>query len=70
MKYQRVIRHGHSLAVVIPAQMARELGVNRGDGVRLQLLAKGIPGEEMKLFYLEIEPLVNDQILADTQSNG
>lgn len=70
MRYQRIIKHGTSLAVVIPAAMARELGVHRGDAVRLQLLRKRIPGELTSLFYLEIEPVVNDEILATTQKYG
>ena len=70
MRYQRVIRHGTSLAVVIPAAMARELGVHRGDNVRLSLLARTIPGEATSLFYLEIEPVVNDEIQANVLKDG
>ena len=70
MRYQRIIRHGNSLAVVIPAAMARELGVHRGDAVRLLLLQRTIPGEAISLLYLEIEPVRNDEILANTQKDG
>lgn len=70
MRYQRVIKHGNSLAVVIPAPMARELVIHRGDAVRLSVLQKDIPGEAAKLFYLEIEPVVNDEIQTDTQKDG
>lgn len=70
MRYQRVIRHGTSLAVVIPAAMARELGVHRGDAVRLLLLTKRIPGEYNTLFYLEIEPVANDKLLTNTLRDG
>lgn len=70
MSYQKVIRHGNSLAVVIPAPMAREMNIHRGDEVRLQMLRKRIPGELMSLFYLEIEPVVNDKTFAKTQKHG
>ena len=70
MRYQRVIKHGNSLAIVIPAPMAREASLHRGDAVRLSLLQKKIPGEQLQLFYLEIEPVVNDKIFAKTQKDG
>lgn len=70
MRYQRVIKHGTSLAVVIPAPMAREINLHRGDAVRLSLLQKDIPGEGVKLFYLEIEAVSNDRIFANTQKDG
>lgn len=70
MRYQRVIKHGTSLAVVIPAAMARELVMHRGDAVRLSVLQKDIPGEAAKLMYLEIEAVVNDEIQAKTQKDG
>lgn len=70
MRYQRVIRHGTSLAVVIPASMARELHLHRGDAVRLSLMAKDIPAAGRTLFYVEIEPVVNDKIFANTQKDG
>ncbi len=70
MRYQRVIRHGTSLAIVIPAAMARELSLKRGDAIRLSLLAKRIPGESTSLFYVEVEPVANDEILANTQKDG
>ncbi len=70
MRYQRVIRHGTSLAVVIPAPMVRELGVHRGDVVRLLLLQRQIPGEDTSLLYMEIEPVANDEIQANVQKDG
>lgn len=70
MKYQQVIRHGHSLAVVIPVSMTRELGLHRGDAVRLVLLQRQILGEDTSVFYLEIQPVVNDEIFAKTQKHG
>lgn len=70
MNYQKVIKHGNSLAVVIPAPMARECEIRRGDVVRVQLLVKKVPGEDTSLFYIEIEAVVNDAILANTQKDG
>lgn len=60
MRYQRILRHGTSLAVVIPAPMARELGVKRGDNVRLSLLSEKVAGGETRLFYLVVQPVVKD----------
>lgn len=70
MRYQRIIRHGTSLAVVIPVSMARELGLHRGDAVRLVLLQRQVLGEDTSVFYLEIEPVVNDEIFVKTQKHG
>lgn len=33
---QRVIKSGHSLAVVVPSSFVRSLGVNKGDEVRVE----------------------------------
>lgn len=37
MTIQRIIKHGNSLAVVIPVEICRELKLNRGDHLELQL---------------------------------
>ena len=31
MTYQKIFKHGNSLGVIIPAQIARDLGFKRGD---------------------------------------
>lgn len=59
MRYQKVIRHGNALAVVIPAAMCRELQIKRGDVVRLKVLEWDVPGVEGSTFYLEIEPVLD-----------
>ena len=57
MRYQKVIRHGNALAVVIPAAVCRELQIKRGDMVRLAVLEREIEDVEFSSFYLEIEPV-------------
>ena len=57
MRYQKVIRHGNALAVVIPAAVCRELQLKRGDMVRLAVLEREIEDVEFSSFYLEIEPV-------------
>ncbi len=59
MRYQKVIRHGCSLAVVIPAAVCRELQIKRGDAVRLLVLARGFEEGVATSFYLEIEPVLD-----------
>ena len=49
MTYQKILKHGHSLAVVIPAQIARDLKWKRGDWVRM-----GVFGDDIKRFHIDI----------------
>ena len=53
-----MLRHGTSLAIVIPAAVCRELGIRRGDVVRLSVLSRGKSGTKLSALYLEIEPVV------------
>ena len=52
-----MIKHGCSLAVVIPAAVCRELGIKRGYMVRLRVLGKWDFDDLVEVFYLEIEPV-------------
>ena len=70
MRYQKVIRHGTSLAVVIPAAVAREIDVHRGDVVVLSVLHKKVGGAPTNALYIEIEPVVNREIQANVQKDG
>lgn len=45
MTYQRIIKHGNSLAVVIPAQIARDLGFKRGDYLEMWV-GKHVKGQK------------------------
>ena len=58
MRYQRVIKHGNALAIVIPAAVCRELEIHRGDVVRLAVGEKESKGGTSSWFYLEICPMV------------
>ena len=55
MRYQKVIRHGNALAIVIPAAVCRELPIKRGDIVRLEVLEKAFEDADGSSFYLTIE---------------
>ena len=70
MRYQRVLRHGTSLAIVIPAAVCRELGIHRSDVVRLAVLSRGKSGTNPNLLYLEIEPVVEADKVVNTKKNG
>ena len=59
MRFQKVIKHGNALAVVIPAAICRELQIKRGDVVRLQVLRRGGRDDPPSLFYLEIEQVLD-----------
>ena len=59
MRYQKVIIHGNSLAVVIPAAVCRELQIKRGDMVRLVIFEQEIEDGEANSFYLRIEPVLD-----------
>ena len=37
MRIQKIIKHGNALAVVIPVQQLRELGLKRGEYVELRV---------------------------------
>lgn len=59
MRYQKVIRHGNALAVVIPAAVCRELEIHRGDTVVLEVLQRPPYDELPASLYLRIEPVVD-----------
>jgi antitoxin component of MazEF toxin-antitoxin module len=59
MRYQRVLKHGCSLAIVIPAQVCRELNIRRADIVTLQVLSTEGVDEKIQRFYLEIMPVIH-----------
>ncbi len=40
MTYQKIIKHGNCLAVVIPAKICRELKWKRGDYIELQVFER------------------------------
>ncbi len=61
MRYQKIIRHGNSLAVVIPAEVCRELNIHRGDGIAIRFLSRSPGKEGPKGFYLEIMPVVESE---------
>ncbi len=58
MRYQKVLRHGHSLAVVIPVALARALDIQRGDVVTLKTIqTERVEGRPVR-FGVEIWPVV------------
>ena len=57
MTYQKVIRHGNSLAVVIPAQICRELKIYRSDVVLMEVLRRTDMRHGEREFYLKIVPV-------------
>ena len=58
MRYQRVLKHGCSLAIVIPAQVCRELNIRRADIVTLKVLSMEDADKGTKDFYLEVAPVI------------
>ncbi len=58
MRYQKVIRHGNALAIVIPAAVCRELEIHRGDMVIINVLERGGVLDGTNSLYLEISPVV------------
>jgi len=60
MFYQTLIKHGNSLAVVIPAEVCRELKIHRGDGVKLKVLYASFSRSGGKAMYLEIYPIIDE----------
>ena len=70
MRYQKVIRHGNALAVVIPVAVCRVTGIHRGDVVRLVLLHTASSDEQGGHFYLEITPGVEEYPVTETHDNG
>ena len=58
MKYQKVLRHGHSLAIVIPVAMVSTLDIQRGDMVTLKTIqTERVEGQPVR-FGVEIWPVV------------
>ena len=70
MRYQRVIKHGNALAVVIPAAVRRELDLHRGDVVLLSVLHKHVGGLETNALYIEIEPVAHADGSSIVQQHG
>lgn len=70
MRYQKVLRHGTSLAVVIPAAVCRELEIHRGDAVSLEVLSRPANRGSGSRFYLEIEPVVGEFLDTNADANG
>lgn len=66
MRYQKVIRHGNALAVVIPAAICRELQIHRGDAVALEVLLRGLGWAGVSRFYLEITPVLEKYPVTET----
>ena len=65
MRYQKVIKHGNALAVVIPAAICRELGVHRGDYVSVIVLNRAEEKGGYDGLYLEITPVKEASIPAN-----
>ena len=61
MNYQRVIKHGNSLAIVIPVGVCRELGIHRSDQVKLVLALKYNVRGGPAAMVLEIWPVVDNE---------
>lgn len=68
MRYQKVIRHGTSLAVVIPAAVCREVAIHRGDVVELEVLQGSHEGGSASFLYLVITPVVEGR--SPTKAHG
>lgn len=60
MKYQKVLKHGCSLAIVIPAQVCREVKIRRGDMVILRVLNRSGMSDGVQRFILEISPIIEE----------
>ena len=60
MHYQRILKHGNSLAIVIPAAVCHELDIRRGDSIKLRLLDGNYKNGGPKVFYLEISPVIEE----------
>lgn len=62
MRYQKVLRHGNSLVVVLPAAVARELDIQRGDAVMLAVIeGERVDGVPVR-FGVEIWPMVEEGV--------
>lgn len=69
MIIRKIMRHGGTLAIVIPAAWCREFELRRGDYVALEV---GAPGEFMvaKLSASEVEQYVPKTIQLDEKKNS
>lgn len=70
MRYQKIIRHGNALAVVIPAAVCRELNIHRSDYVSVTVLNRAEQNGGNDVLYLEIAPVVEKFIQTKAGADG
>ena len=69
MRFQKVIQHGTSLAVVIPAPICRELEIHRGDSLLLEVVLRPEEVAGLALIYLQISSVVDDHLPVKVRTN-